>query len=234
MMLRLSRKTLLALEAVIDIAFNARPEPVQAKEITARQGVPQRYLEQVMQQLVRAGILKGVRGPRGGYRLARERRRISVGDVVRVAESIEDGEEEKIRPRSELGLRIVAPLIQTLQEEMMARLDAISIEDLCQRARVQGVDADRRTERRFRHLTGASMQTGKPGRGRIYNSITETIGDTPLVRMDRMAQEAGVKADILLKLEFFNPLASVKDRIGVGMIEALEKAGRHHARQNPP
>ena len=82
-MLKLSRKTLLALEAVIDIAFNARPEPVQAKEITARQGVPQRYLEQVMQQLVRAGILKGVRGPRGGYRLARERRRISVGDVVR-------------------------------------------------------------------------------------------------------------------------------------------------------
>jgi Rrf2 family iron-sulfur cluster assembly transcriptional regulator len=76
-MLKLSRKTLLALEAVIDIAFNARPEPVQAKEITARQGVPQRYLEQVMQQLVRAGILKGVRGPRGGYRLARERRRIS-------------------------------------------------------------------------------------------------------------------------------------------------------------
>jgi len=140
MMLRLSRKTLLALEAVIDIAFNARPEPVQAKEITARQGVPQRYLEQVMQQLVRAGILKGVRGPRGGYRLARERRRISVGDVVRIAESIEDGEEEKIRPRSELGLRIVAPLIQTLQDDIMAQLDAISIEDLCQRARVEGVD----------------------------------------------------------------------------------------------
>jgi Rrf2 family iron-sulfur cluster assembly transcriptional regulator len=140
MMLRLSRKTLLALEAVIDIAFNARPEPVQAKEITARQGVPQRYLEQVMQQLVRAGILKGVRGPRGGYRLARERRRISVGDIVRVAESIEDGEEEKIRPRSELGLRIVAPLIQTLQDDIMAQLDAISVEDLCQRARVEGVD----------------------------------------------------------------------------------------------
>ena len=140
MMLRLSRKTLLALEAVIDIAFNARPEPVQAKEITARQGVPQRYLEQVMQQLVRAGILRGVRGPRGGYRLARERRRISVGDVVRVAESIEDGEEEKIRPRSDLGLRIVAPLIQKLQDDIMTELDSISIEDLCQRARAHGVD----------------------------------------------------------------------------------------------
>ncbi len=139
-MLKLSRKTLLALEAVIDIAFNARPEPVQAKEITARQGVPQRYLEQVMQQLVRAGVLKGVRGPRGGYRLAKERRRISVGDVVRVAESLEDEESETIDPRSELGIRIVSPLIQTLQDEVMARLDAISIEDLCQRARTAGVD----------------------------------------------------------------------------------------------
>ena len=69
------------------------------------------------------------------------------------------------------------------------------------------------------------MQTGKPGRGRVYNSITETIGDTPLVRIHRMAEEAGVKADVLLKLEFFNPLSSVKDRIGVNMIEAMEKQG---------
>src|SRR5476651_885313 len=69
------------------------------------------------------------------------------------------------------------------------------------------------------------MSKDKPGRGRIYNDITETIGDTPLVRMQRMAKEAGAKADILLKLEFFNPLSSVKDRIGVAMIEALEKAG---------
>jgi cysteine synthase A len=65
----------------------------------------------------------------------------------------------------------------------------------------------------------------KPGRGRIYNSITETIGDTPLVRLRRLPQGAGVKADILLKLEFFNPLSSVKDRIGVAMIEALEAQG---------
>src|SRR5215469_6580204 len=70
------------------------------------------------------------------------------------------------------------------------------------------------------------MQQGKPGRGRVYDSITETIGDTPLVRIHRMAKEAGAKADILLKLEFFNPLASVKDRIGVGMIEAMEKKGQ--------
>jgi cysteine synthase A len=69
------------------------------------------------------------------------------------------------------------------------------------------------------------MEQGKAGRGRIYDSITETIGDTPLVRMRRMTKEAGAKADILLKLEFFNPLSSVKDRIGVNMIEAMEKQG---------
>lgn len=64
-----------------------------------------------------------------------------------------------------------------------------------------------------------------PGRGRIYDSITQTIGDTPLVRLNRIAAERGVKANILLKLEFFNPIASVKDRIGVAMIDALEDQG---------
>ncbi|HRE20278.1 MAG TPA: pyridoxal-phosphate dependent enzyme, partial [Rhabdaerophilum sp.] len=60
---------------------------------------------------------------------------------------------------------------------------------------------------------------------RVYGSITETIGDTPLVRLDRLARAEGVKANLLAKLEFFNPISSVKDRIGVAMIEAAEKAG---------
>ncbi|KQU64368.1 cysteine synthase [Aminobacter sp. DSM 101952] len=68
--------------------------------------------------------------------------------------------------------------------------------------------------------------TRTPGRGRIYGSITETIGDTPLVRLDKFAKEKGVVATLLAKLEFFNPIASVKDRIGVAMIEALEADGR--------
>jgi cysteine synthase len=63
------------------------------------------------------------------------------------------------------------------------------------------------------------------GRGRIYDSITDTIGDTPLVRLARLQKDAGVKADILLKLEFFNPIGSVKDRIGVSMIDAMEEKG---------
>jgi cysteine synthase A len=66
----------------------------------------------------------------------------------------------------------------------------------------------------------------KPGRGRIYASITETIGDTPLVAFDRLAREKGVGARLLGKLEFFNPISSVKDRIGVAMIDALEAEGR--------
>ena len=73
---------------------------------------------------------------------------------------------------------------------------------------------------------GAADQAQAPARGRIYDSITDTIGQTPIVRLKRIAAEKGCKAELLAKLEFFNPLASVKDRIGVSMIDAMEKAGR--------
>ncbi len=66
----------------------------------------------------------------------------------------------------------------------------------------------------------------RPGCGKIYSSITETIGNTPLVRLDKLAKAHGSKANILAKLEFFNPISSVKDRIGVAMIESLEAEGR--------
>jgi cysteine synthase len=68
--------------------------------------------------------------------------------------------------------------------------------------------------------------THRPGRGRIFNSITDTIGDTPLVRLEKFAKEKGIVADLLAKLEFFNPIGSVKDRIGVSMIEAMEASGK--------
>lgn len=74
-----------------------------------------------------------------------------------------------------------------------------------------------------RKLTPAPLKS--PGRGRVYESITDTIGDTPLVRLNRLPAERGVKATILAKLEFFNPISSVKDRIGVNMIDALEASG---------
>lgn len=118
----------------MDIAYNSRPEPVQSREITRRQGIPQRYLEQVMQQLVHANILKGVRGPRGGYTLARERRRISVGEIVQVVGDIEDSNTEDMETSSLLGAKVISPLWDTVQAEMMARLNAITVEDLCRSA----------------------------------------------------------------------------------------------------
>lgn len=132
--LRISRKTLLAIEAVLDVAIHARPEPVQAKEITRRQGVPQRYLEQLMQHLVHAGVLKGVRGPRGGYTLAKERRKILVGEIVRVVDAFERGEDGAQSDGSDLASAAVRPLWGEAQAAMMEVLDRVSVEDLCARA----------------------------------------------------------------------------------------------------
>ncbi|MEM7057269.1 MAG: Rrf2 family transcriptional regulator [Pseudomonadota bacterium] len=134
-MLRLSRKTMLALEAVLDVAYNARPDPVQSKDITRRQGIPQRYLEQVMQQLVHKGILKGVRGPRGGYTLARERRKITVGDVVRVVDQLDAETESDPVSQAELGEKVIAPLWEETREIVLTRLDAVTLDHLCQKAR---------------------------------------------------------------------------------------------------
>ncbi len=138
-MLRLPRKTMLALEAVLDVAYNARPDPVQAKDITARQGVPQRYLEQVMQQLVHHGILKGVRGPRGGYTLARERRRITVGDVVRIVDQLDAETDDEPVSRAELGEKVVAPLWNDTRDALLEQLDRVTMEDMCRRARDLGI-----------------------------------------------------------------------------------------------
>ena len=131
---------LFAIEAVLDIAYNAGALPVQSGEITRRQGIPRRYLEQVLQQLVRDGVLMGVRGPRGGYRLARERRRITVGEIVRVVRKLESGEDPiESDGGAELGRKVVRPLWLELQDELMQRLDNVTIEDLCLRAHKSGV-----------------------------------------------------------------------------------------------
>lgn len=147
-MMRFTRKLALAVEAVLDIAYHASDMPVQSREIAERQGVPRRYLEQVLQHLVRAEILRGVRGPRGGYRLARERRRIALGEIVRIVgelESAETGPEEG----SELGSRVLTPIWRELEEEAIQRLDSITIEDLCRKARSSGVEGGVRAQPDF-------------------------------------------------------------------------------------
>ncbi len=138
-MLRLSKKMLYAIEAVLDIAYHAGSAPVQSREITRRQKIPRRYLEQALQQLVRQGVLIGVRGPRGGYRLARERRRISVGDIVRIVRTMETSDDPIADAAgSELGIKVVRPMWLVLQGGVMDKLDTISIDDLCD----QSADAD--------------------------------------------------------------------------------------------
>lgn len=142
-MIRLPKKLLYAVEAVLDIAYNAGTQPIQSKDITSRQGIPRRYLEQVLQQLVRAGILIGVRGPRGGYLLARERRRITLGDITRVITDERNGENGPPgTPGRELGAKVVWPLWDDLQGEILERLDRVTIEDLCLKANAAGIESE--------------------------------------------------------------------------------------------
>lgn len=144
-MLRLSKKMLFAIEAVLDIAYHGGAEPVQSREITRRQEIPRRYLEQALQQMVRESILVGVRGPRGGYRLARERRRISIGDIVRAVQKME-GTESPLHTEmgSELGTKVVRPMWLELQADMMGRLDLITIDKLCHSAQDTGIQSEGR------------------------------------------------------------------------------------------
>ena len=107
-MARLSEKSLLAVAAVVDVALHARGQPVAAKALAERHGLPPRHLEPVLQALVHAGILKGVRGPRGGYELARERRRISVAEIVRIAEAANEETPQLVPP---IVGKVIAPAV---------------------------------------------------------------------------------------------------------------------------
>ena len=133
----LSRRSLLAIAAVTDIALHARPMPVSAKALAARHNLPPRHLEPVLQALVRHGILKGVRGPRGGYELARERRRITAGDIVRVAASALDDDATSPLPESKLVQVVIEPVVKRGTDAFLMELDQVTVEDLCTRAQTE-------------------------------------------------------------------------------------------------
>ena len=149
-MYRPTRKLLFAVEAVLDIAYNAGDQPVQSSEITRRQGIPRRYLEQVLQQLVRDRILSGVRGPRGGYRLARERRRITVGEIVRIVTTLELPTDPPDQDDgSPLGRDIIRPMFNELSDRVMAELDGVTLDDLCRQAQGRGIVREGQIEADF-------------------------------------------------------------------------------------
>jgi Rrf2 family protein len=136
-MILLPRRCLLAIAAVIDVALHARPAPVSSKALAARHGLPPRHLESLLQALVRANILKGVRGPRGGYELARERRRISIGDIVRVASN--EADDSDLVAASRLVDEVVAPVVEDASRAFLVALDGITIDTLCKHTEASAV-----------------------------------------------------------------------------------------------
>src|SRR4051812_46880605 len=127
----LPRKGLLAIAAVVDVALNAGERPVSARKLAARHNLPPRHLEPVLQALVHGGIFHGIRGPRGGYELARERRRISLADILRAAGNDHDGEEGK---SSRILDDIVMPALADAERTFTTALARLSIEDLTRSA----------------------------------------------------------------------------------------------------
>jgi Rrf2 family protein len=129
----LPRKSLLAIAAVTDIAFNARNGPVTGKALTKRHHLPARHLEPVLQALTRKGILKAVRGPHGGYVLAREQRRITASDILRAAGTVDDESEEPVSG-SALLIEVVGPALVKAANAFSNALSRISVEDLARSA----------------------------------------------------------------------------------------------------
>jgi Rrf2 family transcriptional regulator, iron-sulfur cluster assembly transcription factor len=125
----LPRKGLLAIAAVIDVALHARGQPVAAKALASRHRLPPRHLEPVLQALVRHGILKGTRGPRGGYELAREQRRITADDILRAAGTADDINGMPLAGSTLLS-KVVMPALGQAEHAFSAALARINVEDL--------------------------------------------------------------------------------------------------------
>jgi Rrf2 family protein len=129
----LPRKGVLAIAAVIDIALHARGRPVAAKALATRHRLPPRHLEPVLQALVRHGILKGVRGPRGGYELAREPRRVSADDILRAAGTVEEADDPPLDGSALLN-QVVMPALAQAEQAFSLALGRLNIEELTRAA----------------------------------------------------------------------------------------------------
>ena len=129
----LPRKGVLAIAAVLDIAINARGRPVAAKSLASRHRLPPRHLEPVLQALVREGILRGVRGPRGGYELARAETDIAAHEILHAAATVEEQNGSPISG-SALLKHVVGPALVKAEEAFSKALAAITVADLARSA----------------------------------------------------------------------------------------------------
>jgi Rrf2 family protein len=133
----LPRKGTLAIAAVIDVALHAGGRSVSAKTLAERHALPPRHLEPVLQALVHDGILQGIRGPRGGYRLAREQRDITVEEILRAAGTVEDPA-SPTGAESRLVSAVVLPALVQAERAFALALGQISIEELTRKALAAG------------------------------------------------------------------------------------------------
>jgi Rrf2 family protein len=122
----LSRKDILAITAVIDVALYANGRPVSAKMLAARHDLPPRHLEPMLQALVRQGILKGTRGPSGGYELGREQARISAADIIGASTTVEDDPRWSL-PASALIGEVIMPALAEAEQAFAAALNRITV-----------------------------------------------------------------------------------------------------------
>jgi Rrf2 family iron-sulfur cluster assembly transcriptional regulator len=134
----LPRKGLLAIAAVVDVALQRDGRPISAKTLATRHGLPPRHLESVLQSLVRDGILKGIRGPRGGYELARDRGGVTANDILRAAGTVHEAEMEL---SSDLVEKVVLPILSAAENEFGQALSRISLDDMARHA--EGLNGNR-------------------------------------------------------------------------------------------
>lgn len=129
----LSRKGILAIAAVIDVTLHGSERPVSAKHLAERHNLPPRHLEPVLQALVRDGVLRGIRGPHGGYALARDSSAITADDILRAAGKAEDHDEPSFA-ESPLVRDVVRPALVRAEEAFSLALSGVSVADLAARA----------------------------------------------------------------------------------------------------
>ena len=144
-----NNKFLYAIEAVLDIAIHAKEGPIQGHEITRRQGIPKRYLEKILQELVHKNILKGTRGPRGGYSLAKEKRNVSLVEIYNVIVSIEKNNKNS-NLQTKIRTKIIFPLILDISKKINLYLRSTTLEDLY--GKVKNIEIDKNKKKKMDFL----------------------------------------------------------------------------------
>jgi len=145
--MRLSTQSRYGVRAIFDIAYNSEGLETQVKDISRRQGISQRYLEQIFQKLKRAGIVGSKRGPSGGYFLSKKPEDITVGEVVRVTEGglvpvLCVNPEDSTKPCERSGECVTQVIWDEAGKRLRDYFDSVTIRDLCQLAKELGINKD--------------------------------------------------------------------------------------------